>query len=195
MDNFQFEAFKLQLDKLEELATEQAIERHNYLKMKSDELYQRCKYQNHDVKVFAEYLSDIGKGLIPIPEITEHCFPNYETFRTYKDGSFESGDYEVYQLWVMKQLNPQVMSKPSKKKIRTLIYRNLIVLGGGSLGALFIGYCLYFLFNVGIVQPTKNFAAWWQEERQIDSPWQRQPYTVYTLEELKQREQRNQNND
>ena len=180
-----FKTYELSLDSINN-------ELYNFMTMKFEELQAKVKYTKHDTAVFAEYIADIGKGLIPIPEITEHNYPNYETFRTYKDGSFESGDYEVYQLWVMKQLNPQVMSK---KKIRTLIYRNLIVLGGGSLGALFIGYCLHFLFNVGIVQPTKNFAAWWQEERQIDSPWRRQPYTVYTLEELKQREQRKQSND
>lgn len=168
MNDFQFEAFKIQLEKLEQISTEQAEERHQFLLMKSEELFQRCKYQNHDVKIFAGYLANIGKGIIPVPEVTEHCFPNYPKFSTYKDGSFHSGDYETWELWTLRKLDSEVMSKPKKIKIDRLIF----LVCGGATTVFVTGYLVINLLNFLVINPVKNFANWWIEDNTIVSPWE-----------------------
>lgn len=193
MNEKSFDLIEKLIDKLKLEVQTNNQERIQFLEMKLQELQAVAKNTNHDTTVFAEYICDVGKGVLPLPEVISHEYPNYPVFRTYKDGSFESGDYEVWQLWRMKQLDPQVMSKPSRKKILTLVCRNLLVFGGGGLSALFIGFGLFWVFDMGIVRPSREFITWWNQDRQIDSPWVRQPYTVYTLEELQQKEQNNGN--
>jgi hypothetical protein len=168
MDELKFNIFKSYFETLENIAEENNKERFNFLQMKFQELEARIKYQNNDVAIFAEYVADVGKGLIPVPQVIEHSFPNYNIFFTHKDGSFHSGDYEVYQLWLCKNLSKDQMAKTKPIKIDRLI---IVILGGLS-SASFIVYVTFLITTNLIINPAKYFANWWIQDTTITSPWE-----------------------
>ena len=167
MNDKSFVAIEQILDQLKLKVETDNQDRCQYLQMRLDELKALSKYTNHDTSVFAQRVADIGRGIIPIPLITSHEYPNYPVFRTYKDGSFEGGDYETWQLWTMKQLDPQIMSKPKPIKL----HKVFIVFGGGFSGLILTGYLVSQLALVIVINPVRGFVNWFIEDQTIENPW------------------------